>query len=58
MTTIEKIEKLVEEYRQNCKIEGVCIDKRLCCTCFYGGAMELIDEILDIIREGESNEYS
>ena len=56
MNTIEKIKKFIEDYKQNCEIEGVCLDKRLCCTCFYGGAMELIDEILDIIKEDESSE--
>ena len=53
MDTIEKIKKFIEDYKENCKIEGVCVDPRLCSTCFYGGAMELGEEILDIIKDEE-----
>lgn len=55
MDTIERIKKFIEDYKQNCTVEGVCLDKRLCCTCFYGGAIELGDEILDIIEESKNN---
>ena len=48
---IEKIKSYIDGYKQSCKLEGVCIDDRLCSTCFYGGAVELGDEILDVINE-------
>lgn len=50
---IEKIKSYIDDYKSNCKQNGVCIDDRLCSTCFYGGAVELGDEILDVIKEAD-----
>lgn len=52
-TVIDKIKSYIDSYKQSCKLEGVCIDDRLCSTCFYGGAVELGDEILDVIKEAD-----
>ena len=41
-----------KDYKGQCNIPGNCLDKRLCSTCFIGGALELGESILDIIREG------
>ncbi len=47
---LEKIKEIAENYRENCKIEGNCLDKRLCSTCYFGGGSEVCDYILDIIK--------
>lgn len=52
-TVIDKIKSYIQGYKDSCKIEGVCLDDRLCSTCFYGGAVELGDEILDVIKEAD-----
>lgn len=54
---LDKIKEVVEIYRENCKIEGNCLDKRLCSTCYFGGGLEVCDDILDII-EGAENEQN
>lgn len=52
--TIDKIKLMIESYRKSCDIDGNCLDPRLCHSCFLGGAIELGDEILDIIKEAEN----
>ncbi len=52
-TVIDKIKSYIDDYKSNCKQKGVCIDDRMCSTCFYGGAVELGDEILDVIKEAD-----
>ena len=49
---LEKIKEIAKTYRENCKIEGNCLDKRLCSTCYFGGGLEVCDDILDIIEGG------
>ena len=49
---VEKIEAEIKDYKSQCNIPGNCLDKRLCSTCFIGGALELGESILDIIKEG------
>ncbi len=51
---IDKIKSMIESYRKSCDIDGNCLDPRLCHSCFLGGAVELGDEILDIIKEAEN----
>ena len=46
---IEKIKSYIKDYKESCKLN--CIDKRLCSTCFLGGANELGEEILDVIND-------
>ena len=41
-----------KDYKSQCNIPGNCLDKRLCSTCFIGGALELGESILEIIKEG------
>ena len=49
---IEKIKSWIDDYKQQC--EENCIDNRLCSSCFLGGAVELGEEILDVIENEET----
>lgn len=49
---IEKIKLWCKNYEENCK--EICKDDRCCSSCFLGGARELADEIMDVIKEVES----
>lgn len=44
---LKQIVEKCKNYKENCKIEGNCLDERLCSTCFLGGANELGEWILD-----------
>lgn len=52
----KQIVEKCKNYKENCKIEGVCLDERLCSTCFLGGANELGEWILDDLEIEEVNE--
>lgn len=52
---LEKIKEVAKIYRENCKIEGNCLDKRLCSTCYFCGGLEVCDDILDIIEGAEDD---
>jgi hypothetical protein len=45
--TMKQIVEKCKNYKEDCKIEGNCLDERLCSTCFLGGANELGEWILD-----------
>lgn len=53
---LKQIVEKCKNYKENCKIEGVCLDERLCSTCFLGGANELGEWILDDLEIEEVNE--
>ena len=53
---LEKIKEYVKYFPLICKEKGVCIDDRLCCTCFYGSGLEVCDDILDIIEGAEDEQ--
>lgn len=53
---IQRIKSMIESYNESCKLPGNCLDERICSTCFLGGAKELGEEILDIIKEYERGE--
>ena len=44
---LKQIVDKCNNYKEDCKIEGNCLDERLCSTCFLGGANELGEWILD-----------
>lgn len=44
---LKQIVAKCKNYEESCEIEGNCLDKRLCSTCFLGGANELGEWILD-----------
>lgn len=44
---MKQIVEKCKNYKESCKIEGNCLDERLCSTCFLGGANELGEWILD-----------
>ena len=44
---LKQIVEKCKNYKESCEIEGNCLDKRLCSTCFLGGANELGEWILD-----------
>ena len=44
---LKQIVEKCKNYKESCKIEGNCLDERLCSTCFLGGANELGEWILD-----------
>lgn len=44
---LKQIINKIRNYEESCKIEGNCLDSRLCSTCFLGGANELGEWILD-----------
>lgn len=50
---LEEIKEVAKNYRENCKIEGNCLDKRLCSTCYFGGGLEVCEYIADIIEGAE-----
>ena len=52
----DKIKSMILSYTDSCRIPGNCLDDRLCSTCFLGGAKELGEEILEIIKEYERGE--
>lgn len=49
--TFKEIKTICKEYSENCKIDGNCIDDRLCSTCYFGGAIELIDELNEVLKD-------
>ena len=53
---LKQIVEKCKNYKENCKIEGVCLDERLCSTCFLGGANELGEWILSDLEIEEVNE--
>lgn len=44
---LKQIVEKCKNYKESCKIEGNCLDERLCSTCFLGGANELGEWIFD-----------
>lgn len=48
---INTIKEYINSYKNNCKQKGYCLDDRLCDTCVNGNAIELGDEILEVIEK-------
>ena len=51
---IDAIKLWCKNYEEDCKEN--CKDERMCHSCFLGGARELADEIMDVIKEAESED--
>ena len=52
---LKQIVEKCKNYKRDCKIEGNCLDNRLCSTCFLGGANELGEWILSDLEIEEKD---